>query len=102
MRFLPLNLTSFLVELNDLDETLALFAALQANPLPGIKEMVPAARTLMIGFAAETTSAEALAAKLLSKLDLVAPIRRMTGSSRCRSIIMAKISGSRRAHRPDR
>ncbi|HVE20979.1 MAG TPA: urea amidolyase family protein [Acidocella sp.] len=74
MRFLPLNLTSFLVELNDLDETLALLAALQANPLPGIREMVPAARTLMIGFAAETTSAEALAASL-SQLDLVAPVR---------------------------
>ena len=74
MRFLPLSLTSFLVELNDLDETLALLAALQANPPPGIKEMVPAARTLMISFAAEMTSAAELAASL-SKLDLVAPIR---------------------------
>jgi KipI family sensor histidine kinase inhibitor len=74
MRFLPLNLTSFLVELNDLDETLALLAALQANPPPGIKEMVPAARTLMISFAPEVTSAAALAGSL-SKLDLVAPVR---------------------------
>ena len=74
MRFLPLSLTSFLVELDDLDETLALLAALQANPPPGIREMVPAARTLMISFAAEVTSAAALAASL-SKLDLVAPIR---------------------------
>lgn len=74
MRFLPLNSTSFLVELNDLDETLALLAALQANPLPGIKEMVPAARTLMVGFSAEITNAGELAASL-SKLDLVAPIR---------------------------
>jgi KipI family sensor histidine kinase inhibitor len=74
MRFLPLNLTSFLVELNDLDETLALLAAMQANPLPGIREMVPAARTLMIGFAAETTSALELAASL-SQLDLVASVR---------------------------
>ena len=74
MRFLPLNLTSFLVELNDLDETLALLVALQANPPPGIKEMVPAARTLMISFSPEVTSAEALAASL-SKLDLVAPVR---------------------------
>jgi KipI family sensor histidine kinase inhibitor len=75
MRFLPLNFTSFLVELEDLDETLALAAALQAAPLPGIEEVVPAARTLMIRFAAETTSAGALAARL-SQLDLVAPIRR--------------------------
>ena len=75
MRFLPLNSTSFLVELNDLDETLALLAALQANPPPGIKEMVPAARTLMISFAPETTNAGELVA-LLSKLDLVAPISR--------------------------
>jgi KipI family sensor histidine kinase inhibitor len=75
MRFLPLNLTSFLVELKDLDETLALLAALQAKSLPGITEMVPAARTLMISFSPETTSAGELAASL-STLDLVAPVSR--------------------------
>ena len=75
MRFLPLNFTSFLVELEDLDETLALAAALQADRLPGIEEVVPAARTLMIRFAAEVTSAVELAARL-SQLDLVAPVGR--------------------------
>ena len=36
------------VELADLDATLALFDALAADPLDGIAEMVPAARTLMV------------------------------------------------------
>ncbi|KTT42103.1 acetyl-COA carboxylase [Pseudomonas oryzihabitans] len=50
MRFLPVNLDALLVELADLDETLALFDALQARPLPGIEEIVPAARTLLVQF----------------------------------------------------
>lgn len=48
MRFLPVSLTTILVELADLDETLALFASLQNDPVEGIEETVPAARTLMI------------------------------------------------------
>lgn len=75
MRFLPLNYTNFIVELKDLDETLALLSALQAAPLPGIKEMIPAARTLMIGFAADITTAEDLAWKI-SKFNLTQPIQR--------------------------
>ena len=75
IRFLPVNLTTLLVELNDLDETLALLAALQAVPLPGMKELVPAARTLMIGFAPEETSAEEIAAGVAAR-DLVAPLAR--------------------------
>ncbi|VXC93103.1 Sensor histidine kinase inhibitor, KipI family [Pseudomonas sp. 8Z] len=50
MRFLPVNLNALLVELADLDETLALFAALQAEPIAGIEEIVPAARTLLIQY----------------------------------------------------
>ncbi|MCM2292732.1 5-oxoprolinase/urea amidolyase family protein [Allorhizobium sp. BGMRC 0089] len=73
MRFLPVSLTTILVELADLDETLALFAALQADPIPGIDEMVPAARTLMVRFRPEKTSAEALAAEMASR-DLSAKI----------------------------
>jgi len=73
MRFLPVSLTTILVELADLDETLALFASLQADPVSGIEEMVPAARTLMIRFRPETISPEALAGAIAGR-DLSAKI----------------------------
>ncbi|GIZ12740.1 5-oxoprolinase/urea amidolyase family protein [Pseudomonas sp. NCCP-436] len=50
MRFLPVNLDALLVELANLDETLALFTALQAEPIAGVEEMIPAARTLLIRY----------------------------------------------------
>ena len=36
MRLLPVNLDAILVELADLDETLALFDALEADPIEGV------------------------------------------------------------------
>lgn len=48
MRFLPVNPNTMLVELDDLAQTLALFDALRSNPVAGIAEIIPAARTLMI------------------------------------------------------
>ena len=38
MRFLPVNLDALLVELDDLPQTLALLASLQAEPIDGIEE----------------------------------------------------------------
>lgn len=64
MRFLPVSLTTILVELQNLDETLALFAALTANPVEGVVEMVPAARTVMIRFRPDEISAQQLAARI--------------------------------------
>ncbi|EJC83570.1 biotin-dependent carboxylase-like protein [Rhizobium leguminosarum bv. trifolii WSM2297] len=64
MRFLPVNLTTLLVELADLDETLALFASLDTDPVEGIEDMVPAARTLMIRFRPERLTAERLASEI--------------------------------------
>lgn len=75
MRFLPVNLDSLLVELPSLDETLSLFGVLQAQALPGIKDIIPAARTLLISFAPHVTSATALAAQI-SQLDLRGVINR--------------------------
>ena len=49
MRLLPVNLDAILVELADLDETLALFDALEADPIEGVTELVPAARALGFG-----------------------------------------------------
>ncbi|XUY29505.1 5-oxoprolinase/urea amidolyase family protein [Agrobacterium sp. rho-8.1] len=73
MRFLPVSLTTILVELADLDQTLALFASLEANPIEGIEETVPAARTLMIRFRPDTIDAQALAAEIATR-DLSAKI----------------------------
>lgn len=39
-----------LVELADLDETLALFDALTRDPVAGVREIIPAARTLLVTF----------------------------------------------------
>lgn len=71
MRILPVNRSTVLVELQDLDQVLALHASLMSQPLDGIEEMLPAARTLMLRFDAKRLSAEALAA-ILPQRDLAA------------------------------
>ncbi len=73
MRFLPVSLTVLIVELQDLDETLALFASLEAEPVDGIVDIVPAARTLMIRFRPEILTAEGLAGTISTR-DLSAKI----------------------------
>lgn len=50
MRFLPVNLDALMVELSDLPQTLALQASLRAEPIAGIEDIVPAARTLLVRF----------------------------------------------------
>lgn len=60
MRFLPVNLDVLLVELKDLDETLALFDALTAEPIAGVEEIIPAARTLLIQFRPSAIERQAL------------------------------------------
>jgi len=50
MRCLPLNRSAMLVELASLDEVLALQDSLKRQPLGGIKEILPAARTLLLRF----------------------------------------------------
>ncbi|MEO3938558.1 allophanate hydrolase subunit 1 [Dermatophilaceae bacterium Soc4.6] len=48
MRVLPSGSTALLVEVDDLDEVMALYAALVDDPPPGVVELVPAARTLLL------------------------------------------------------
>ena len=67
-RFLPVTPNSLLVELRDLDQTLALLAALQADPLPAIAEIVPAARTLLIRSLPGMAADAGLAAQVLARL----------------------------------
>ncbi len=71
MRFLPVSLNALLVELADLDQTLALLASLQRAPLAGVEELVPAARTILVQFRPSATSVatliDAIAARDLSQ-----------------------------------
>ena len=67
MRLLPVNQDALLVELDDLDQTLALFDALQADPLPGVTELVPAARTVLVGFDPAVCRPQALAAAIMAR-----------------------------------
>ncbi|WP_042877663.1 5-oxoprolinase subunit PxpB [Cupriavidus necator] len=60
MRFLPVTSNALLVELADLDQTLALLTSLQRDPLHGVAELVPAARTILVHFRVSATSAAAL------------------------------------------
>ena len=64
MRFLPVNLDALLVELGDLPQTLALLASLRAEPIDGIDELVPAARTLLVRFRPAKVSHAALVERI--------------------------------------
>ena len=67
MRFLPVTLHSLLVELADLDETLALLESLQRTPLVGVEELVPAARTILVRYQPSATSAAALVQQIAQR-----------------------------------
>jgi len=60
LRFLPVTHNALLVELADLDQTLALLASLQRHPPHGVEELVPAARTILVEYHASATRAETL------------------------------------------
>src|SRR4051812_19217841 len=60
MRLLPCGARALLVELADLDAVLGLHAALRDAPPAGVTELVPAARTLLVGFDPAQTTAERL------------------------------------------
>ncbi len=49
-RLLPYGAGAVLVEVDDLDEVLGLHAALHADPPPGLVDLVPAARTVLVRF----------------------------------------------------
>lgn len=60
MRVLPVRAGCILVELANLSETLALLKAIQGNPIAGIREIIPAARSLLVEFAPADVSLNAL------------------------------------------
>ncbi len=57
MVILPFGTTALLLEFSRLDEVLAMRGRLAASPVPGVVEMVPAARTLLLSFDPRVTSA---------------------------------------------
>lgn len=67
MRILPVGDAALLVELHDLEETLGLLAALAADPVPGVVEVVPAARTLLISFDPHEAEADVIVDALLTR-----------------------------------
>ena len=69
MRFLPVNGSAILVELADLDQTLALLHSLQTTPIAGVQELVPAARTILVQFAPHRIS-EAGLVQAIAQRDL--------------------------------
>ncbi|MPQ97033.1 carboxyltransferase domain-containing protein [Modestobacter sp. I12A-02628] len=62
MRVLPSGSTALLVELADLEEVLGLYAALVEEPLPGVVDVVPAARTVLLTVDPAATTLEAVQA----------------------------------------
>ncbi|WP_258376513.1 5-oxoprolinase/urea amidolyase family protein [Curtobacterium sp. MCBD17_028] len=63
-RVLRLGVDGVLVEVPDTAAALALHAALRTLDLPGVTELVPAARTVAVRFAPGATTADAIAAAL--------------------------------------
>lgn len=64
MRFLPAGDQALLVELDTLEHTLALFQAAQQQRPPGVEELIPAARTLLVHYRPGLVSPAGLAAEL--------------------------------------
>jgi KipI family sensor histidine kinase inhibitor len=60
MRMLPSGTTALLVELDDLDEVLGLYAALNDDLPDGVVDVVPAARTLLVVIDPDVTSLPAV------------------------------------------
>lgn len=58
---------ALLVELDDLDQAVALYESLQADPLPGVGVPVPGARTLLVPFRPSAVGAADLAAALRAR-----------------------------------
>ena len=75
MRFLPVNRQAILVELADLQQTLVLLASLQAQPIEGVQELVPAARTILVYFSPQCITAAALVQAIAGR-DLQGSVQR--------------------------
>ena len=68
LRILPVRDGILLFELQNLRETLSLLDAIEASPIAGIEEIIPAARTLLVRFDESSLSQDALIAGVRSRL----------------------------------
>lgn len=64
VRLLPCGDAALLVELDRLEDVLALHAALEADPVDGVDDVVPAARTLLLRLDPARTTLRDVAARL--------------------------------------
>lgn len=67
MRVLTARDDALLVELDDLDQAVALYESLVSDPVRGVGVPVPGARTLLVPFRPSAVSASALAAELRTR-----------------------------------
>jgi KipI family sensor histidine kinase inhibitor len=67
MRVLTARDDALLVELDDLDQAVALYESLLSDPVRGVGVPVPGARTLLVPFRPSAVSASALAAELRTR-----------------------------------
>lgn len=80
LHFLPAGSNRFIVELDDLDSTIALGDALQAAKFEGVLEVVPGAVTLHVSFDPFVTTAQELYIQIMS-------LRPQAGESRCGDLV---------------
>ncbi|MEV0950582.1 urea amidolyase family protein [Promicromonospora sp. NPDC050249] len=76
MRVLTARDDALLVELDDLDQAVALYESLLSDPVRGVGVPVPGARTLLVPFRPSAVSASALAAELRTR-----PLERRAASA---------------------
>ncbi|WP_261165487.1 5-oxoprolinase/urea amidolyase family protein [Microbacterium sp. Marseille-Q6965] len=67
MRFLRAGVDGVLVEVEDLDRAIALLRALEADPVPGVHELIPAARTVYARFSPFATTPPEVTAAIRSR-----------------------------------
>ncbi|WP_020017947.1 urea amidolyase family protein [Promicromonospora sukumoe] len=67
MRVLTARDDALLVELDDLDQAVALYESLRADPVRGVGTPVPGARTLLVPFRPSAVTAQDLAAELRAR-----------------------------------
>lgn len=79
MRVLKCADTGVLVEVTDLSQVIALGAALEAAPLPGVSDVVPAARTVLLRLEPGTDPARV--AEAVTELPLTSEASRSVGET---------------------
>ncbi|SFT75926.1 sensor histidine kinase inhibitor, KipI family [Actinopolyspora lacussalsi subsp. righensis] len=80
MRILPCADAGLLVELDELEQVLALHAALSERSLPGVLDLIPAARTLLVSLDPEHADRRALADEI-RRVPLTGALSAGTGSA---------------------